>query len=94
MRLRGSIAFALSFAFGISSPAPAQQYPARPVRIIVPFGAGGALDAVACAFNTELGAALGQPFIVENRAGAGGVIGTVASLKWTKVIRDARIKPE
>ena len=74
------LALLLMNAFGTAHP---QAYPNRPLRIIVPFGAGGVQDAVTRACNTELGAALGQPVIVENRAGAGGVVGTVAAAKST-----------
>lgn len=54
----------------------AQDYPNKPIRIIVPFAAGGGSDTVARLLGTELTRAWGQQVIVENRAGAGGVIGT------------------
>ena len=56
--------------------AGAQNYPARPLRIISPFSAGGSNDVVARLVSARLGEALGQQIIVENRAGAGGVVGT------------------
>ena len=61
-----------------SGVALSQSYPNKPVRIMIPFGIGGSQDAAARAFNADLGAALGQPVIIDNRPGAGGVIGTVA----------------
>ena len=54
----------------------AQSYPARPVRIIVPFPPGGANDILARILGQKLGDTLGQNFIVDNRAGASGIIGT------------------
>src|SRR6266581_568938 len=54
----------------------AQAYPARPVRIIVPFPAGQASDTVARLVGQSLSQRLGQPFVIENRTGAGGNIGT------------------
>ncbi|TMJ66583.1 MAG: tripartite tricarboxylate transporter substrate binding protein [Alphaproteobacteria bacterium] len=54
----------------------AQAYPARPVRIIVPFPAGQASDTVARLVGQSLSQQLGQPFVIENRTGAGGNIGT------------------
>ena len=53
----------------------AQTYPARPVRLIVPFAAGGGTDLVGRTIAQKLTETIGQPFIVENRGGAGGVIG-------------------
>jgi len=61
--------------FAFTSAAAAQAYPERPVRLIVPFGAGGITDIVARQVGKELGDALGQSVIIENRPGAGGVIG-------------------
>jgi tripartite-type tricarboxylate transporter receptor subunit TctC len=60
---------------------PAQDYPTRPVRIVVPFGAGGPADVAARLLGNILQENFGQPFVVENRTGAGGVIGTLAAVK-------------
>jgi tripartite-type tricarboxylate transporter receptor subunit TctC len=59
----------------------AQDYPTRPVRIIVPFGAGGPADVAARLIGNILQENFGQPFVVEDRPGAGGVIGTVEAAK-------------
>lgn len=60
-----------------AAPATAQSdYPSRPLRIIVPFSAGGIVDAVARTVGERLAAKYGQPVVVENRTGAGGAIGT------------------
>src|SRR5437868_5159255 len=65
----------------VAAPAMAQDYPSRPVRIIVPFGPGGPADVVARQLGSILQENFGQPFVVENRTGAGGVIGTVEAAK-------------
>ncbi len=69
------------FAFALASTVALAQYPAKPVRIIVPFPAGGTTDILARAIGDELQKSLGQPFVIENRAGAGGNIGAEAVAK-------------
>jgi tripartite-type tricarboxylate transporter receptor subunit TctC len=59
----------------------AQDYPTRPVRIVCPFGAGGPADVAARLIGNILQDQFGQPFVIENRTGAGGVIGTVEAIK-------------
>jgi len=66
----------LSIALLAPWPAHAQEWPNKPVRIIVPFPPGGSADPIARALAQKLQASLGQPFIVENKPGASGSIGT------------------
>ena len=65
----------------VSRIAWAQAYPARPVRIIVGFAAGGTADITARLLGQWLSERLGQPFVIENRPGAGTTIGTEAVVK-------------
>ena len=73
LHLLGSIA-----CFGLAAlapaQAPAQEWPSRPVRILVPYGPGSGVDVVVRALNEGLSRNLGQNFIAENRAGASGTI--------------------
>ncbi|HOB66668.1 tripartite tricarboxylate transporter substrate binding protein [Ottowia sp.] len=59
----------------------AQAYPAKPIRLLVPFPAGGATDLFARAVSQRLGDKLGQPLVVENRPGAGGALGSDLAAK-------------
>lgn len=75
-------ALALALALLVLAPcAAAQEYPSRPVRVVVPFAAGGPADVYARFMATRLQEALGQGFVVDNRPGAGSVIGTDAVAK-------------
>ena len=61
----------------------AQSYPQRPVRMIVPFAAGGLMDTASRFFARSLGERLGQQIIVENRAGGGGIVGSATAARST-----------
>lgn len=65
----------------LARPSLAQDYPTRPIRIIVPFGAGGPADVVARVLGNAMQESLKQPFVIENRPGAGAVIGTLEAAK-------------
>ncbi len=78
---RGAVLLAaLAFA---APPAFAQPYPSKPVKIIAGFPPGGAADLLARVMADKLSTAMGQPFVVENRPGAGGTIGADAVAKAT-----------
>ncbi|MGZ5685154.1 MAG: Bug family tripartite tricarboxylate transporter substrate binding protein, partial [Usitatibacter sp.] len=69
--------FALAAALaicGVGTDVSAQAYPVKPIRLVVGFAPGGAADTVARALGDHLGRALGQPIVIENRAGAGSSI--------------------
>ena len=83
IRLRLALALAATVVAApalLATPGVAQDYPSRPVRIIVPFGAGGPADVTARQIGSVLQENFGQPFVVENRTGAGGVIGTLEAV--------------
>ena len=69
------LALALALAAGAGA-ASAQPYPSKAVTIVVPYAPGGVTDVVARLFAQKLSVRMGQPFIVENKSGAGGTIGT------------------
>jgi tripartite-type tricarboxylate transporter receptor subunit TctC len=82
MGFRFKLAFALLAALGVSAgTASAQDYPSKPVKIIVPFGAGGPADIYARFIGQGLQDSLKQSFVIENRPGAGAQIGTVEVAK-------------
>src|SRR3954471_12624172 len=71
----------LLIAVLVAAPAAAQDYPQRTIRIIVPFGAGGPTDVFTRVIGEELRKSLGQPIVMENRPGAGSIIGTAEVAK-------------
>lgn len=81
--MRRALALGAFAALLATAPAPvaAQDYPNKPVKIIVPFGAGGPADVYARVLAQHLGESLKQSFVVENRPGAGSIIGTDAVAK-------------
>jgi tripartite-type tricarboxylate transporter receptor subunit TctC len=82
LRLGAAIVVAVAtLGVALVGPSPAQTYPDKPLRFFVPFPAGGSTDAVARAMQPALEKILGQPVVVENRAGAGGMLGVDAVAK-------------
>jgi putative tricarboxylic transport membrane protein len=75
MRTR-TFAFAVVLTLAAGGPVLADDYPTHPIRLIVPFAAGGAADSVARIVGKRVGDALGQTVVVEDRGGGGGIIGT------------------
>jgi tripartite-type tricarboxylate transporter receptor subunit TctC len=82
-RVRGAIVLmsAVLSAFPLSITSFAQDYPTRPVRLIVPYAAGAGTDLVARQIAEKLSDALGQRFTIENKVGAGGSLGTAAAAR-------------
>src|SRR5215467_4677543 len=69
------VALAICGAVLGTIPAMAQDYPTRPLHLIVPYAAGGTADGIARIISKHLGTSLGQPIVIDNRGGAGGLIG-------------------
>jgi len=78
---RGATTLAVFAALACCGAALAQGYPNHPVKIIVPFAAGGPADVYARFLAQRLQEAMGQPFIVDDRPGAGSIVGTDAAAK-------------
>ena len=76
--MRALAAFVAILALVPAAPAQAQDWPAKPVRIVVPYGAGGAADTLGRLFAEVLATAFGKQFYVENRPGGGSVVGSEA----------------
>jgi len=70
-----------ALAAGVTGTAYSQNYPTKPVRVIVPFAPGGGSDITARVFSNKLSEYLGQQFVVDNRGGAGGLIGMEATAR-------------
>src|SRR5437764_1205800 len=81
---RAAIAVVLAATAGVlgaSAPSHAQPWPSRPVTIVVPFAAGGGNDVLARLLAQRMSAALGAPFVIDNRPGAAGTLGARAVAK-------------
>ncbi len=74
-------ALAAVVVLALSGPATAQTWPNKSVKIIVPFAAGGGTDSIARPWAEQLSQHFGQPFVIENRGGASGIIGVEAVIK-------------
>ena len=79
---RHLLAVAVAVAAGLPCVAAAQEaWPSKPLRIVVPYPAGGTTDQLARAIQPSLGETLGQTILIDNRAGAAGTLGTEAVVK-------------
>jgi tripartite-type tricarboxylate transporter receptor subunit TctC len=82
MRYRAfSFIAAATALFALASPAPAQNYPSRPITLIVPFAPGGPADVLGRLIGLKMGEDLGQQVVVDNRPGANTIIGAQAVAK-------------
>jgi tripartite-type tricarboxylate transporter receptor subunit TctC len=85
MRFAGGVFTALAaLVMSLAQIAPClAEYPERPVRVLVPFPPGGAVDIVARLMTAQMAKELGKPFVIENKSGAGGIVATDAAAKST-----------
>jgi tripartite-type tricarboxylate transporter receptor subunit TctC len=81
MQRRAFMQAAIAAPLGLSGLARAANWPTKPVRYVVPFAAGGTTDILARLLGPKLGASLGQTFVIDNKGGAGGVLGADAVAK-------------
>ena len=82
-KMRSLLLTMLALLLALPAIAAAQDYPSRPIRLIIPFPPGGSNDVVGRVFATRLSERLGRQVIVDNRSGAGGVVGTEAAANAT-----------
>ena len=80
-KLHSTLLTAAGLLLALTTVAAAQDYPTKPVRLIIPFPPGGSNDVVGRMIATKLGEQLGKQVVVDNRAGAGGVVGTELAAK-------------
>jgi tripartite-type tricarboxylate transporter receptor subunit TctC len=71
----GRILFYLAVCYAVVAPARSEDYPSRPVRLVISYQPGGIVDFAGRVLAQQLSLVLGQPFVVENRPGAGGIVG-------------------
>jgi tripartite-type tricarboxylate transporter receptor subunit TctC len=83
LQIPGMLFIALGFCVLPASAAATENYPTRPIRVIVPFAPGGGTDMVARVIAPRLAERLGRPVVVDNRGGAGAVIGTTIAARAT-----------
>ena len=81
MRRFSTLTMASGLLLALTAVVPAQDYPTKPIRLIIPFPPGGSNDVVGRMIATKLGEQLGKQVVVDNRAGAGGVVGTELAAK-------------
>ena len=77
----GRLGFVSLVLLALSESASGQDYPTKPIRMVVPYPAGGVVDLVARHIGQKMAGSMGQPVVVENRVGAGGTIATEATAK-------------